>query len=79
MIVDFPELQRISRLKSKAAVRKYLQERKILYEVGVDGAPWTTTEAINRVLFPADGPAELNVEACGPRSRPATRFPRDAR
>ena len=73
MIVEFPELQRISRLKSKAAVRKYLKHHKILFEVGSDGAPWTTTEAINRVLFPADGPTEINLQACGPRSRPVTR------
>lgn len=79
MIVDFPELQQISRLKSKAAVRKYLQQKKILFEVGSDGAPWTTTDAINRVLFPADGPTQLNIKACGPRSPQATRSRRAAR
>lgn len=79
MIVEFPELQRISGLKSKAAVRKYLREKKILFEVGAAGAPWTTTEAINRVLFPSDGPSQLNLEACGPRSRQANRSRRDAR
>ena len=79
MIVEFPELQRISGgLKSKAAVRKYLRDRKILFEVGVNGAPWTTTEAINRILFPSDGPSQLNIEACGPRSRQATRSRRAA-
>lgn len=69
VIVEFEQLQRISRLKSKAAVRRYLEQRKILFEIGSDGAPWTTLEAINRVLLPEDGPSQLNLDACGPRPR----------
>jgi hypothetical protein len=70
-IVDFADLQRISRLKSKAAVRRYLDKLKIRYRLGQDGAPWTTTEAINRVLL-GPGPgysAEPNVASCDPRGR----------
>ena len=70
-IVDFADLQRISRLKSKAAVRRYLDRLKIRYRLGQDGAPWTTIEAVNRVLLgPASGySAEPNVEACRRNSR----------
>jgi hypothetical protein len=65
-VVDFADLQRISRLKSKAAVRRYLDTLKIRYRLGHDGAPWTTTEAINRMLL-GPGPgytAEPNLDAC---------------
>jgi hypothetical protein len=54
MIVEFSELQRITRLKSKAGVRRYLEKHRIVYLR--DGAPWTTTEAINRVLLPVNRP-----------------------
>ena len=73
-IVDFADLQRISRLKSKAAVRRYLDKLKIRYRLSHDGAPWTTTEAINRVLL-GPGPgysAEPNIAACHKRARPQT-------
>ncbi len=79
-VVHFDELKRMAGgVTSKAAVRRYLKARKILYEVGTNGAPWTTTEAINRVLLPTDGPSELNLDACGPRSHQATRSRRAAR
>lgn len=67
--VDFSELQRLSHLKSKAAVRRYLDKLRIAYRVGSDGAPWTTTEALNRVLMPKSVSVEPNLEACGPRQR----------
>jgi hypothetical protein len=73
MIVDFPELQRISGLRSKAAVRKYLKGKGIPFEVGASGAPWTTTEALNRVLLSAEGPSQPNFDACGPRDRHRSR------
>lgn len=76
-IVDFADLQRISRLKRKAAVCRYLDRLKIRYRLGDDGAPWTTIEAINRVLL-GPGPdysTEPNLDAChraanARRSRP---------
>ena len=69
-IVDFADLQRISRLKQKGAVRRYLQKRKIRFEVGSDGAPWTTIDMLNRALLPAQRTAEPNIEACHrPRRR----------
>ena len=73
MIVDFPELQRISGLRSKAAVRKYLTEKGIVFEIGANGAPWTTIEALNRVLLLVDGPSQPNFDACGPRARHRSR------
>lgn len=65
-IVDFSDLQRISRLKSKAAVSRYLDRLRIRYRLGQDGTPWTTEEAINRALL-GPGPGcstEPNLEAC---------------
>lgn len=73
MIVEFPELQRISGLRSKAAVRKYLTQKRIPFQIGANGAPWTTTEALNRVLLPPDGPSQPNFDVCGPRSRQRSR------
>jgi hypothetical protein len=61
MIVEFSQLMRMTRLKSRAAIRRYLEKRKIAYLMSRDGAPWTTTEAINRVLFPV---AQPNLDAC---------------
>lgn len=62
-VVEFPRLQKISRLHSRAAVRKWLQESKIVFAMGKDGAPWTTTDALNRALF---GSQQLqpNLLAC---------------
>jgi hypothetical protein len=73
MIVDFPTLMSMTRLKSKAAVRAYLEENRIVYRVARDGAPWTTTEAINRVLLPKDRGTQPNIAACHSSSQPAAR------
>ena len=72
-IVDFSDLQRISRLKQKSAVCRYLDKLKIRYRLGDDGAPWTTTDALNRVLLgPGQGSAaEPNIAACYRGSRPS--------
>jgi hypothetical protein len=51
MIVTFEELRKISRKKSRLAVRSWLSRNKITHGMGADGAPWTTTEAINRALL----------------------------
>lgn len=74
MIVEFPELQRMTRLESKAGVRRYLEKHRIVYLMGRDGAPWTTTEAINRVLLPVNKIAQPNFDACLSR-RPPPRKP----
>lgn len=73
MIVDFPRLARIARRKSKAAVRAYLDENRIVYRLGRDGAPWTTTDAINRILLPADKTSQPNLAACHSSFRQAAR------
>ena len=52
MIVRFEQLQRVSRQQSKAAVKRYLEQHKIPYLVGVNGAPYTTLDAMSRVLLP---------------------------
>lgn len=54
MIVDFAELCRISRLKSKAAVRAYVEDGRLVLEQGrddgaVDNVTLSRTEA--KVLF----------------------------
>jgi hypothetical protein len=71
-IVDFETLQRISGLKQKAAVGRYLKRLKISFLEGADGAPWTTIEAINRVILdprtqpgrPPGYTTEPNLAAC---------------
>jgi len=52
VIVRFEQLQRLSRQQSKAAVKRYLEEHKIPYLVGANGAPYTTLDAMTRVLLP---------------------------
>ena len=51
MVVQFSELKELTRLKSKAAIRSEREKRKIAYFPGRNGAPWTTTEAVNQVLL----------------------------
>lgn len=52
MIVRFEQLQRVSRQQSKAAVKRYLEQHKIPYLLGTNGAPYTTLDAMSRVLLP---------------------------
>ena len=52
MIVRFEQLQRLSRQQSQAGVKRYLEQHKIPYLVGANGAPYTTLDAMSRVLLP---------------------------
>jgi hypothetical protein len=52
VIVRFEQLQRVSHQQSKAAVKRYLEQHKIPYLLGTNGAPYTTLDAISRALLP---------------------------
>lgn len=50
MIVDFNDLQRMSRRERPGAVKRWLQQRGISYMLNADGQPVTTEKALNDAL-----------------------------
>ena len=51
MIADFKDLCRLANRKKPTAVKKWLQDKGILYWLNADNQPVTTEKALNHALM----------------------------
>jgi hypothetical protein len=72
MILDLPDLQKLSGYKRSADVKKWLHKNGISFMVQPSGHPVTTMDAVNLALSPKQRRTEPNWAALPTgRSRPA--------
>ena len=50
MVVDFPDLQRLSGYKQVSKVIEWLREQRVVFVIGGDGKPRTTHDMLRTVL-----------------------------
>jgi hypothetical protein len=50
MILDLPDLQKLSGLKRRSDVRRWLQKNGVAFMVQPSGNPVTTLDAVNRAM-----------------------------